>query len=384
MKNYNHLSTNSAFPLRSKFIKLLHEAGIAENSLDDAFVQIELMSSDALLKILWDLSFSESQESALNELNLVSKEDYVSTHKAYIPQELVIPFRNELRYQYSLIYTDFLTFNTNSLTEYAPIFEQFVKEMGMDKILSSGLAIMVFNFLSTYLWKDESYVDKAIFLLNSHNDNFIHGGLRSIGLNRNEAQELSHRAKAIAKLIDAVKSIAKKNSILPLVNEFFINSISYENQSRNWTTPMANLATMLKDKGFDLPDDVQPDETNVAVEPDKMKSHETDVLDAKNSSAETRITVPTIVGIIAEDSDDTADSKSKEFSSTPNTVNPRTINQENTFKAVTPLEVLQNMAVLKEFIHVADKVTNTGFNVKEVLEKLSAIRKILDGFEALG
>lgn len=98
---------------------------------------------------------------------------------------------------------------------------------------------------------------------------------------------------------------------------------------------MANFATMLKDKGFDLPDDVQPDETNVAVEPDKMKSHETDVLDAKNSSAETRITVPTIVGIIAEDSDDTADSKSKEFSSTPNTVNPRTINQENTFKAVT-------------------------------------------------
>lgn len=386
MKNntvFNTKSVKSAYPLRNKFVKLLNEAGMAENSLDDAFVIAEYMSPDSLLKKLWGLSFSSSQESVLYDLKLVSREYYANTSNTYIPAELVIPFRNELRFQYTLAHKDFLTINEASCREYSPIFEQFVKEMGMDKILSAGLMILVLDFLALHLWKDEHYVEKTLFLLKSSNKKYIHGGLKNIGLTQNEARELSTRSIAIAKLMDGIKFLGIKNGALPLSNEIFLNFEGYKPESRNWTTPMANLADKLKENGIDLPDEAQPDEIDKADETDEQESHGIEVLNSESSSVEIKDTVPSISGTIAEDFDGSADYISEEFSLEPDIVNPRTTNLENSFTAVTPMAVLQNMDVLKEFIHATNEVAYAGFSVKEVLEKISAIRKLLDGFEAL-
>lgn len=379
----NPKTAKSAYPLRNKFVKLLHTAGMTENALDDVFVMTEHMSSDSLLKKLWSLSFSSSQESVLYDFKLVSKEYYANSSSTYIPAELIIPLRNELRFQYTLVHKDFLTINEATCKAYAPIFQDFVKEMGMDKILSAGLMILVLDFLTLNLWKTPTFVEKTLFLLKSSNGSYVHGGLRNIGLTQNEAQELSSRATAISKLMENIKSIAIKACTLPLSTEIFVDSVSYKPQSPNWTTPMARLGSMLRERGINLPDEPQTDGTENTAESDELESHENQLFYAENSSAEINATVPTIIGTIAENSEGNSDNTPQEVSSTPNIISPRTNNLENAFRAVTPQEVIQNMDILKEFIHVADEVAYAGFSVKEVLEKLSAIRKFLDGFEAL-
>ena len=348
-------SVQSVYPLRSKFTNLLFKAGLTGNSLDNAFMVAEHMNKASLLKKLWALSFVESQEWALNSFNLTCQKEYTGIFDAYVPSELVIAFRNELRFQYTQAHRDFLAINS-SYEEYAQIFEQFVKDMGMDKILSAGIMIKVMDFLALYLWRNATYVEKTIFLLKSNKDNCIHGGLKNIGLNRNEALALNSRAMAIANLLDNIRMIAIENKELALSTEVFGMTEDYKPQWNNWNTPFSNLGNMLKENGFELPDepngtDNGPDESDGPDERD----------DTTDGTAD--------------------DNTAEEVSSTPNMVKPKL---DDTFKAVTPQEVLQNMDVLKEFIRAAEEVAYAGFSVKEVLEKLSAIRKLLDGFEALG
>lgn len=348
-------SVQSVYPLRSKFTNLLFKAGLTGNSLDNAFMVAEHMNKASLLKKLWALSFVESQEWALNSFNLTCDQNYTGIFDAYVPNVLVIPFRNELRFQYTQAHKDFLAINS-SYEEYAQIFEQFVKDMGMDKILSAGIMIKVMDFLALYLWRNATYVEKTIFLLKSNKDNCIHGGLKNIGLNRNEALALNSRAMAIANLLDNIRMIAIENKELALSTEVFGMTEDYKPQWNNWNTPFSNLGNMLKENGFELPDepngtDNGPDESDGPDERD----------DTTDGTAD--------------------DNTAEEVSSTPNMVEPKL---DDAFKAVTPQEVLQNMDVLKEFIRAAEEVAYAGFSVKEVLEKLSAIRKLLDGFEALG
>lgn len=348
-------SVQSVYPLRSKFTNLLFKAGLTGNSLDNAFMVAEHMNKASLLKKLWALSFVESQEWALNSFNLTCQKEYTGIFDAYVPSELVIPFRNELRFQYTQAHKDFLAINS-SYEEYAQIFEQFVKDMGMDKILSAGIMIKVMDFLALYLWRNATYVEKTIFLLKSNKDNCIHGGLKNIGLNRNEALALNSRAMAIANLLENIRMIAIENKELALSSEIFSMTEDYKPQCNNWNTPFSNLGNMLKENGFELPD--EPNGTdNGPDESDGPDEHD----DTTDGTA--------------------GDNTAEEVSSTPNMVEPKL---DDAFKDVTLQEVLQNMDVLKEFIRAAEEVAYAGFSVKEVLEKLSAIRKLLDGFEALG
>lgn len=369
MKSTNSMTVNnsvqSVYPLRSKFTNLLFKAGLTGNSLDNAFMVAEHMNKASLLKKLWALSFVESQEWALNSFNLTCQKEYTGIFDAYVPSELVIAFRNELRFQYAQAHRDFLAINS-SYEEYAQIFEQFVKDMGMDKILSAGIMIKVMDFLALYLWRNATYVEKTIFLLKSNKDNCIHGGLKNIGLNRNEALALNSRAMAIANLLENIRMIAIENKELALSTEVFGMTEDYKPQRNSWNTPLANLGDMLKQNGYELPDG--PDE------PDSTANLEsTDV-------TVTGTAIPTLVGTVSDMPVGTTDSTAEEVSSTPNIVEPKL---DDAFKIVTPEEVLKNTYVLKEFIRASEEVAYAGFNVKEVLEKQSAIRKLLDGFEAL-
>lgn len=363
-------SVQSVYPLRSKFTNLLFKAGLTGNSLDNAFMVAEHMNKASLLKKLWALSFVESQEWALNSFNLTCDQNYTGIFDAYVPNVLVIPFRNELRFQYTQAHKDFLAINS-SYEEYAQIFEQFVKDMGMDKILSAGIMIKVMDFLALYLWRNATYVEKTIFLLKSNKDNCIHGGLKNIGLNRNEALALNSRAMAIANLLENIRMIAIENKELALSTEVFDMTEDYKPQRNSWNTPLANLGDMLKQNGYELPDG--------PGEPDITANLET--TDVKSNEPVTGTAIPTLVGTVSDMPVGTIDSTVEEVSSTPNIVEPKL---NDAFKAITPQEVLQNMDVLKEFIRAAEEVAYAGFSVKEVLEKQSAIRKLLDGFEALG
>lgn len=380
MKSTNSMTVNnsvqSVYPLRNKFTNLLFKAGLTGNSLDNAFMVSEHMNKASLLKKLWALSFVKSQEWALNSFNLTCQQEYTGIFDAYVPSELVIPFRNELRFQYTQAHKDFLTI-TSSYEEYAQIFEQFIKDMGMDKILSAGIMIKVLDFLSIHLWRNPIYVEKTFNLLKSNKDNYIYGGLKNIGLNHNEALTLNIRAKAIANLLENIQKIAMENKELALSYEIFSMTEDYKPQSNNWNTPLAHLGDMLKENGYELPDG--PDESDVL----STTFASTANLETTNETDQKTMTgtaIPTLVGTVSDMSDDTTDSTTEEFSSTPNIVEP---NLDDAFKPVTAHEVLQNMDVLKEFIRVAEEVAYAGFSVKEVLEKQSAIRKLLDGFEAL-
>lgn len=348
-------SVQSVYPLRNKFTNQLFKAGLTGNSLDNAFMVAEHMNKASLLKKLWALSFVKSQEWALNSFNLTCDQNYTGIFDAYVPNVLVIPFRDELRFQYTQAHKDFLAINS-SYEDYAQIYEQFLKEMGMDKILSVGIMIKVLDFLAIHLWRNPIYVEKTFNLLKSDKDNYIYGGLKNIGLNHNEALTLNIRAKAIANLLENIQKIAMENKELALSSEIFSMTEDYKPQWNNWNTPFSNLGNMLKENGFELPD--EPNGTdNGPDESDGPDEHD----DTTDGTAD--------------------DNTAEEVSSTPNMVEPKL---DDAFKAVTPQEVLQNMDVLKEFIRAAEEVAYAGFSVKEVLEKLSAIRKLLDGFEALG
>ena len=348
-------SVQSVYPLRNKFTNQLFKAGLTGNSLDNAFMVAEHMNKASLLKKLWALSFVQSQEWALNSFNLTCQKEYTGIFDAYIPRELVITFRDELRFQYTKIHKDFLTINS-SYEDYSQVYEQVLKEMGMDKLLSVGIMIKVLDFLALSLWRNATYVEKTIFLLKTGKENYVHGGLKNIGLNRNEALALNNRAKAIANLLENIKIIAITNNELALSSEIFSMTEDYKPQWNNWNTPFSNLGNMLKENGFELPD--EPNGTdNGPDESDGPDEHD----DTTDGTA--------------------GDNTAEEVSSTPNMVEPKL---DDAFKAVTLQEVLQNMDVLKEFIRAAEEVAYAGFSVKEVLEKLSSIQKLLDGFEALG
>lgn len=325
----NESNFKSSYDLRSRFVSQLQSAGLRENTLDHAFSSAEYMGKSWLLKRLWALSFPESAEWALNSFSLTGYKQQEELYDAVIPSELVIPFRNELRYQYTLVHKDFLKIADN---EYARPFGQFIQELGMDKILSAGIFMRIVDFLSKNIWLNSSLVEKTIHLLKSSKINYRYGGLKNIGLRHHEIMALLDKSEAIAALLKKVFeiSISKQEVILP--SDIFVQEDVDEQSTdvdEDWSTPFAHLDTLVKENNYKLSNFSEQNEQ----EEEECTSEETPVT--------------------------------------------------NSLKVLTPADVIMHQDVLHEFICVTEKIRSLGFNPKEVLEKLSALHKLLEGFSEL-
>ena len=318
-------ASKSTYSLRNKFLKQLVKAGLATDALDDAITIANDMDETTMLNTLWAMSFSFSMEQALNQLHVTTNEALEGDGMVLVPSEFVYSLRNELRYQYTLVHQGFLSVPDD---EHAECFEQFLKSMGMDKILSTVIYKKVSRFLAKYFSPyGTGLVPKTIYLLKSDFANFRYGGLSNIGFIHFESKELLDRTEAIANLLKSLfEAISPKDT----------SSESVSSQMRH--RPFEDLDKMLEESGFTFPTEetneipVQPEEgdgsaENVSIEPVEHTSPD----------------VPT----------------------------------------VTSIDVIQNQDLFKQFIRGYDDISQAGFDVNEVIEKLDAIRNLLLSYDAL-
>lgn len=322
-------SSKSAYPLRNKFLRqLIIKTGLDTDALDDAITIANEMDEATMLNTLWAMSFSFSREKALNQLHVTTdklNELLEDNGMVLVPSEFVYSLRNELRHQYTLVHQGFLSTPDD---EHAECFEQFVQSMGMDKILSTVIYTKVSRFLAKYFSPyGTGLVPKTIYLLKSDFANFRYGGLSNIGFIHFESKELLDRTEAIANLLKSLfEAISPKDT----------SSESVSSQMRH--RPFEDLDKMLEESGFTFPTEetneipVQPEEgdgsaENVSIEPVEHTSPD----------------VPT----------------------------------------VTSIDVIQNQDLFKQFIRGYDDISQAGFDVNEVIEKLDAIRNLLLSYDAL-
>ena len=181
-------TTMHGMKFRNKFLKRLSETGVAESTIAMAFSVAMVMDENPFFWLLWKLCFEPCKEKALGQLWLTTNVDFVSEELEFIPDELVRPLRNELRYQYQQVHKSFLEgYDSNN--------EELYKAMEQDIILTAGICRRLFKYLMTHSLEDRSNV---IFLLNSDKENNVFGGLRKIGFTKAEAEVFLPKAGVIA------------------------------------------------------------------------------------------------------------------------------------------------------------------------------------------
>lgn len=182
-------TTMHGMKFRTKFLKKLSETGVAESIIAMAFSVAMEMDENPFFWLLWKLCFEPCREKALGELCLTTDEASEDEDMDIIPDELVMPLRNELRYQYQQVHKSFLEgYDSNN--------EELYKAMGKDIILTAGICRRLFKYLMTHKSLEDR--SKVIFLLNSDKENNVFGGLRKIGFTKAEAEVFLPKAGVIA------------------------------------------------------------------------------------------------------------------------------------------------------------------------------------------
>lgn len=148
---------SSTYALRSKFKVSLERFGLAQNYFDNAMDNAMVMSSSTLQNVLWNMSFNESREEALNSLRLTTEVEKEDASFKFIPLELVTLLRNELRFQFSVnINREFMKENDEQLTSY----KKFVKSFGTDAIITYCIYQFVKVFLQVNYGVNNGLIEK--------------------------------------------------------------------------------------------------------------------------------------------------------------------------------------------------------------------------------
>ena len=183
-------TTMHVVKFRTKFLDKLSKTGVAEEIIAMAFAIAMKMDENPFFWLLWKLSFDVCEEKALNELKLTTDETIVNDELRVIPDELVQPLRNELRYQYQQVHEKFLSGYDSE--------EELYNATGKDIILTAGIIKRLYKYIKTHGNVDVR--NKVIFLLQSSKENFVFGGLKELGFSNAEATVLSPMAGVIASI----------------------------------------------------------------------------------------------------------------------------------------------------------------------------------------
>ena len=185
---------SSTYALRSKFKVSLERFGLAQNYFDNAMDTAMAMSSSTLQNVLWNMSFNESREEALNSLRLTTEVEKEDASFKFIPLEMVTLLRNELRFQFSAnINKEFMQQNDEQLTSY----KKFVKSFGTDAIITYCIYVLVKVFLQVNYALNNGLIEKTIWLLKSSKENYKYGGLKNLNLRHHEALALMEKSQVI-------------------------------------------------------------------------------------------------------------------------------------------------------------------------------------------
>ena len=193
-------TTMNGMKFRTKFLDKLSKTGVTEEIIAMVFAIAMKMDENPFFWLLWKLSFDVCKEKALNELELTTDETITNDELWVIPDELVMPLRNELRYQYQRLHEDFLW-------EYDSKNEELYNAFGKDIILTAGICKKLYKYIKNHRNVDAR--NKVIFLLQSGKENFVFGGLKELGFTNAEAEVIWNKADVIASVF---KQMVDKDS----------------------------------------------------------------------------------------------------------------------------------------------------------------------------
>ena len=193
-------TTMNGMKFRTKFLDKLSKTGVTEEIIAMVFAIAMKMDENPFFWLLWKLSFDVCKEKALNELELTTDETITNDELRVIPDELVMPLRNELRYQYQRLHEDFLW-------EYDSKNEELYNAFGKDIILTAGICKKLYKYIKNHRNVDAR--NKVIFLLQSGKENFVFGGLKELGFTNAEAEVIWNKADVIASVF---KQMVDKDS----------------------------------------------------------------------------------------------------------------------------------------------------------------------------
>ena len=145
------------------------------------------MSNDQCFDLLWLMTYDPAK--ALNSFGLEPDS---------IPEHLVLPWRDELRYQHSLVQKDF----------FQPAITSENCKAAYQKLLNVSdmiVAAVVYNkcFRLTQ-YADESYIERTLYLLGSFQEVNYFGGLRTLHFDKSESAMLKPYAAQIHDLLEAI------------------------------------------------------------------------------------------------------------------------------------------------------------------------------------
>lgn len=316
--------------LRTKFSTKIPEG------LHERFVQIvskvNSMSEYKALSTLWKLTYNPSE--TLRSFGLTSDKDYAEDETLpfkgfdFIPEELIIPLRNELRYQRTLVIPNFPEHSVSE--KWYEAFEALKNATGQDMITCVIILDKCNNALAYF---PDIEIEHSIDLLNNPLDNKLFGGIRNLRFNYDEANYLKPYATHIAALLSAMLEEKKLHS--------------------KPNTPMSGLGKLIEEKGFLLEETSAEEATNVV----------------KTASIEN-------VDVIEESCEEDAPAPEENVAES-------TSPSENVLQ-ITARTILDNMEVLENFLSAFKKLEEVGFNPSEVISKLDAISKNLESIKALG
>lgn len=227
---------SSSYNLRNKFKKQLEKFGMNENSFDSSFDIAMKMPEENFKTLLWNMSFEESSDRALESLGLSTKKFF---------RGLIMAFRNELRYQYSNSSSEDFLIPTFATPAEEKVFTKFSEKFGTDKILANRIWYIALNFVESF---SVEQIERTVFLLKSKDHaNFQYGGLRNLGLKDYEASALLAKAEVIGNLTSEIYQIT-----LEIGNSISDQTEEQVTRANTQNTPFANLRIMLEQHGIGL------------------------------------------------------------------------------------------------------------------------------------
>lgn len=332
------ITTNAhEIKFRNKFASKLPEE--LTETVTEAIRQVNSLSPQKALDTLWSLTCNP--EETLQRLGMTTDkalsegEDSLLRLPKLIPEELIIPLRNELRYQRTCVDKSFGKITVSDSLKDA--FDAFYDAISQDDITALAVLNNCQKFVHHF---DDRAMNRCIALLSSNKENFVFGGLRTIMFDFNEANYLLPFAEAIKHLLNTM----------------------YEDhlQERRGNSPFACLASMLDgmnaEEETEQPSDIPFEENVVATDSSDVPSEENAVETAE-------------IPCTTEEETATEEGPTKEDISK---------------QTVSALNIAANAKLFGDFLNAYNRLKDANFDPEEVISKMDAISSILESFKALG
>lgn len=195
-------TTMHVVKFRNKFQNWLSKTGVPEAIVAMAFTIAMKMDEDSFFWLLWKLSFDVCREKSLNKLGLTTDETSTEKDLEFIPNELVQPLRNELRYQYQQVHEEFLSGYDSE--------EELYNATGKDIIFTAGIIKRLYKYIKNQ--RDLDKRNRVIFLLRYGKENLVFGNLfvfsalRELGFTNAESEVLFPKTGIIASVFEKMAS----------------------------------------------------------------------------------------------------------------------------------------------------------------------------------